>query len=527
MLVVTLALFCTTLLLLTTNISAWCKSDFAGNMHTCALIDDHTGKCWGYNYHGELGQGDKEYRGDQSGEMGNSLKVINMGAEPIMFATGGEHTCALLTYSQMKCWGRNNKGQLGIGNTKSKGKTHDELVYKLLTTKLGEHEAVAFIVAGDHHTCALLLTSRIKCWGHAFYGQLALGDKDNRGDDHTEMGDNLPYSKLGSGLRFSDLSAGGNHNCALTTDGEMKCWGSNDYGELGQGNTRRQGSNEEKIGNSIPFTSLGSGLTVFMFSCGSEHNCVIFTDGSLKCWGNNERGQLGYGDKEARGDEPYEMGNNLTFVDVGTGRTVLDVCGGYRHSCAVLDNYSLKCWGWNKYAQLGLGDTITRGESPNEMGNNLPTVDLGSNMTVESVHCGYTFTCAVLTDGSMKCWGSNDQGQLGQGSTTEIGGNPSEMGNFLPAINLGTNVYVEECFNATSVLYYESKKEDDNTLAIIIGVSVALGIIASCVFWNRRVRNSSCSRRIWIYKNENELPPYANNGLPPYENDGLPHYEKR
>ena len=126
----------------------------------------------------------------------------------------------------------------------------------------------------------------------------------------------------------------------------------------------------------------------------------------MKCWGRGNYGQLGYGDTNNRGDGPNEMGDNLPTVDLGNGKTVkILVAGGY-HTCAVLNDDTVKCWGrWNN-GRLGYGDTNNRGDGPNEMGDNLPTVDLGTGKTVKQLVAGGDHTCAVLNDDTVKCWGN-------------------------------------------------------------------------------------------------------------------------
>jgi alpha-tubulin suppressor-like RCC1 family protein len=111
----------------------------------------------------------------------------------------------------------------------------------------------------------------------------------------------------------------------------------------------------------------------------SGYACALLDNKSVKCWGSNYNGQLGLGDTNSRGDAPGEMGDNLPAVDLGTGRTATAIFCTYSHTCALLDNKSVKCWGDNYNGRLGLGDTNHRGDEPGEMGDNLPAVDLGSN----------------------------------------------------------------------------------------------------------------------------------------------------
>ena len=133
----------------------------------------------------------------------------------------------------------------------------------------------------------------------------------------------------------------------------------------------------------------------------------MLDDDKVKCWGRNDFGQLGLGDTANRGDDPGEMGDALPAVDLGTGRTAKMISAGNDHTCAVLDDDSVKCWGYNGWGQLGLGDTLDRGDGPGEMGDDLDAVDLGTNRTAKMISAGEHHACAVLDDASVKCWESN------------------------------------------------------------------------------------------------------------------------
>src|SRR3546814_8390568 len=122
------------------------------------------------------------------------------------------------------------------------------------------------------------------------------------------------------------------------------------------------------------------------------------------------------------------MGSNLPTVDLGIDRTAIAIAAGSDHTCVLLDGGEVKCWGSNNYGQLGLGDAIIRGDGPDEMGNNLPTVDLGRASTAIAIAAGSDNTCVLLAGGEVKCWGSNSSGQLGLGDTYRRGDGPDAMG---------------------------------------------------------------------------------------------------
>ncbi len=155
-------------------------------------------------------------------------------------------------------------------------------------------------------------------------------------------------------------------------------------------------------------------------------------------FGYNFYGQLGLGDTASRGDNPNEMGDNLPYLNLGSGRAALSLVAGYYHTCVLLDNKQVKCFGHNDFGQLGLGDKANRGDNPNEMGANLPYLNLGSGRSALSLVAGGYHTCALLDNKQVKCFGGNFEDQLGLGDTVGRGDNPNEMGDNLPYVNLGT-----------------------------------------------------------------------------------------
>ena len=355
----------------------------AGSYFTCALMDGGSVKCWGDNTAGQLGQGDTSDRGDGASEMGANLLAVDLGTRPSglprevkQITAGALHACALFDNGQVKCWGHNAYGQLGLGDTASRGDGAGEMGNNLAIVKLGTDYRAKHVSAGSFHTCAVLDTDEVKCWGHNAYGQLGLGDTANRGDAAGEMGNNLPAVDLGAGRTAKTVVAASLHTCALLDDDSVKCWGRNDDGELGLGDTSNRGDAAGEMGNALPAIDLGTGRTATRIAAGGDHTCAVLDTGGIKCWGHNGEGELGLGDVADRGDAASEMGEALPEIDLGTGRTALYVVAGLTHTCALLDNLDLKCWGFNLFGQLGLGDIATRGDGPGEMGEALPEVEL-------------------------------------------------------------------------------------------------------------------------------------------------------
>ena len=389
-----------------------------GGFHTCFLFPDGRLKCWGYNLFGQLGLGDTSSRGDDEREMGSALGYINLGSGRTAKATsaGNSHTCAVLDNDKVKCWGTNSHGQLGLGNKVSTSTPGNS------TVNLGTNLTAKAISVGNDHACAILDNDKVKCWGRNSHGQLGLGDTKDRGGATAEMGDALPYVEIGNQTAKA-VSAGDSYTCVILNNDQVKCWGLNNYGQLGLRHTRviNQPQNQS--------ISLGANRKAKAISAGSFHTCVILDENSLKCWGRNDSGQLGL-ETDTNSTSPP---NNP--VDLGTGRAVREVSTGFAHTCVVLDNDEMKCFGNNGHGQLGLGDTENLGDEAGEMGSALPAISLGSdtnNLTYKakavSIGSKAIHVCALLTTSKtnadakhIKCWGDNNYGQLGLGDTQDRG----------------------------------------------------------------------------------------------------------
>ena len=404
----------------------------------CALFDNGLVKCWGKNEEGELGLGDTNDRGDQPGEMGSNLPFLDLGVglTAKFIAAGSQHACAILNDDRVKCWGRNVVGELGLGDTNNRGDSPDEMGNNLPFVNLGTGRTAKALSLGTSHTCALLDNDQVKCWGYNDSGLLGLGDTENRGNQAGEMGDNLPAVDLGLGRTVKSVSAGGYSTCVLLDNNTAKCWGDNYYGQLGLGDSQPRGDQPDEMGNSLPRVNFGTGRYATSITIGRFHACAILDNDTLKCWGEFQGLGLGLGDFHNQGSLPGEMGDNLPTVNVGTGRIVKSVSAGGYFTCALLDNNTAKCWGRNEYGELGLGDTHDRGYLAGEMGNSLPTVNLGTGRYATSISTEFGVACAILDNGSLKCWGYNATGLLGVGGFNNRGDQPDEMGDNLPAVQL-------------------------------------------------------------------------------------------
>ncbi|KTC68333.1 hypothetical protein Lbir_2935 [Legionella birminghamensis] len=301
-----------------------------GTYHSCALLGTGAIKCWGVNISGQLGSTTNSGTFNPNN---SPLDVQTLSSGVAAFAAGLNHTCALLATGSVKCWGDNSHGQLGSTiNSGSSNPNNSPLDVQTLNS------GVVAIIAGYYHTCALLNTGAVKCWGDNFYGQL--GSTTNSGTANPNNSP-LDVQTLSSGVVA--ITAGGYHTCALLNTGAVKCWGRNIYGQLGS--TTNSGNNTP---NNSPLNVQTLNSRVVALTAGLDHTCALLDTGAVKCWGLNFYGQLG---------STTNSGNNNpnnSPLDVQTlSSGVVAITAGTYHSCALLDTGGLKCWGLNLYGQLG------------------------------------------------------------------------------------------------------------------------------------------------------------------------------
>ena len=335
----------------------------AGAGHTCALLTNGGVKCWGRNNYGQLGDGTITANPIP-------VDVVGLASGVAALSAGWGHTCALLTGGGVKCWGYNDSGQLGDGTT----------TFRATPVPVsGLSSGVRALAAGWYHTCALTSGGGVRCWGWNGDGQLG---------DETTTNQLAPVAATGLESGVSALAAGASHTCALTTSGGVQCWGSNASGQLGDGTTTSRATPVAVVG-------LSSGVSAL--AAGASHTCALLTGGGIQCWGANGFGQLGDGTTT----------DSLTPVAVAglsSGVSALDTQSF--HTCALLTGGGVQCWGNNDFGQLGDGTTLTR---------LAPVAVTGLSSGVSALAVGYFHTCGVMHDGSAQCWGANDAGQLGDG----------------------------------------------------------------------------------------------------------------
>ncbi|AUN98454.1 hypothetical protein C0V70_10125 [Bacteriovorax stolpii] len=315
----------------------------AGLSHTCSIING-LARCWGLNSSGQLGNGTLVNTNTPGVAIDLSGEII------VQIAAGNAHTCALTNNGKIRCWGDNTYGQLGYANMTTLKLPGDYL--DMAGTGAGSG-VVTQIVAGSFHTCALLNTMEVRCWGRAVEGQLGRGNIDNVGDDESPGSVDIVKFDLSTNHKAIQISAGANHTCVLNTNGNVRCWGLNNVGQLGQGYTVNIGDDEEP--SFIDDVNLGGSKVVSLSSGISNHTCAVLASGKFYCWGGNSNGPLGYGNTVNVGDDeiPYDV------KEVIVGDTAIQIMTGASHSCALFSTKGVRCWGLGSDGQLGYGNTTT------------------------------------------------------------------------------------------------------------------------------------------------------------------------
>ena len=332
-----------------------------GGFHMCALLDDATVRCWGYDGSDELGAG-------SNGDRHSPVGVYGMTTAAAV-SLGGYHSCALVTGAHVECWGNNDDGELGNG-----AKT--DLVTPVTVVGISTATAVS---TSNYDSCARLSNATVRCWGYGAYGELGGG----------KFSSSVTPVAVSGISTASSIAAGGLHTCARLSNGTVRCWGADFTGQLGNGKT---------ADTNTPVT-VGGITTATAVSSGFEFSCALLSNKTVRCWGYNLNGQLGNGSTSASA-VPVTVTGISTAVAISTGNST---------ACALLAGGSVKCWGYNGDGELGNGTTT---DSPTP-------VAVSGITTAAAISVGGFHACALLVGGSLSCWGFNGAGELGNGTTTD------------------------------------------------------------------------------------------------------------
>lgn len=347
-----------------------------GWAHACRITPDERVECWGNNSGGTLPSAE--------GQLGDGTNVDRPIPGPVVglpeavraLAAGEEHTCAITVSGALYCWGHNEFGQLGDGSGTN----------RLVATRVTAFtEPVSMVTGGGYHSCAIVGASRtVWCWGRNDSGQI--GEAGVMGTDSL-----VPVAVASLGTNVTKVEAGGYHTCALLPTGEVRCFGRNDRGQLGRG-----GGDDE---NPAPVAGLPA--TIESIAFGDAHGCALDAVGGVRCWGRGGSGELGNGG-QAQSTTPVQV------IGLASGVRAIALGGGF--SCAITFDGAGLCWGYNVRGALGLGDQANRSS---------PTPVFGLGAGVQELAGGSEFACALNTAGAATCTGNNTHGQLGDGTMND------------------------------------------------------------------------------------------------------------
>ena len=343
----------------------------AGAGHSCLLTTTGRIECWGANQYGQLGGKDGPFILLEDGPPmpegipGDWAKtnVRGLTGKATALSSGYYHTCALVGVGGVQCWGRNDSGQLGNGtNNDSDIAVHVQ----------GIDIPATALALGAVHSCVLLETSSVRCWGNNENGQLGNGTNQNS---------SVPVDVQGLTDNIVQLAAGSVFTCALSEDGKLYCWGDGSNGRFGDGLV---------VVYRAPVLVNGLDQALNMIVAGDYHICARSTSGKILCWG-------------ALSSEDEFTAHTPFIVEELTGAVVQMVAGG-GHTCALTTNDGVNCWGDNYFGQLGNGT---------DLGSWEPVDVIGATEGVLKVASGSVHVCALMMDGNMHCWGDCSIGQCG------------------------------------------------------------------------------------------------------------------
>ena len=345
--------------------------------HGCVVTEEHKVACWGWNDLGQLGVGDTTPR---SGAIELELEDVRE------VATGDWHTCILHTNGSVRCWGDNDDGQLGYGD-------HDARLEP--AEPIAGLTDVVQLIAGSYHTCALLGDGSARCWGRNYNGQLGLG-YDNEGGVPSP-------TQVPALTQVKQLTANTAHTCALHEDGSASCWGYGGFGQLGSGSEPAGGmsSSPVRVAGLLGASRIQAGLST---------TCAIDADARMTCWGT-------FNDGHSSTSPTAWAPARVDGVDA----EVIDIAPSGYHACALYQSGQAVCWGMNLRGQLGTmecdGAFDPQGIPCDNQTQPTPVLQGG----LRSIRSFNFHTCALTEEGSALCWGGNWLGQLGDGTTLDRG----------------------------------------------------------------------------------------------------------
>lgn len=411
----------------------------SGYTHSCAIRKSDPGDaagqavCWGLNNYGQLGDGTMTDRSSpvavkQPGWTGTPPNDGRLD-DVIQVTAGDGHTCAIRRGGQVVCWGANPYLQIGQDSSVSRSTIPMPVKQAGWTGTApddGPLENVVQLAGGNRHTCARQTGGSVVCWGANSVGQLGNGATTNsfipvavKQTGWTGIPPN--DHSLGDAIRIT-AARGGLHTCAVRTSGQVACWGNNVNGQLGDGTFTDRTSPVAVKQVGWTAGSPGDGLLTdaSQIAAGAFHSCAVGQDGGVTCWGSNQKGQLGTGAStgSAVPVPVRQTGWTGTPPDDKLFHDATGITAGREFSCATGEDRTVSCWGLNEYGQLGDGTTTPRAVpvAVKPVGWSEATPTDQRLGPVATVAAGDSHVCALMVSSPAVCWGSDSNGQLANGN---------------------------------------------------------------------------------------------------------------
>ncbi len=390
----------------------------AGYGSGCAVLGDGTVRCWGADDAGQLGAVATGTCMDPPyrSAVCTATPLAVAGLSGVVeLAMGGFHTCARTGDGRVQCWGDNGQLQLGFATLATCSTVSCSPTPGVVPGLTG----VAQLALGRWHSCARMTDGTVRCWGLDAYGQTG-------GVSSAACADGSGMDCVGSpttvaGLTgVTQLAAGMGHTCALLTDGTVRCWGLDAAGELGFAVTTPCAGAAGEVCSPTPMVVPGLSHVVWI-AAAEEHTCAVRMDGTVQCWGQNDYGSLGYATL-ADCTDPYggtvPCGPTPEAVPGLSG--VAAVSLGEAHVCARMTDGTVRCWGRADNGRLGTGTTPTCSDMVGGSGFcSLTPLTVPGLTGVADLVLGNDHACARTTAGALRCWGLNTMGQVGGGVFTD------------------------------------------------------------------------------------------------------------
>ncbi|MCG9873366.1 MAG: hypothetical protein MH321_01105 [Leptospiraceae bacterium] len=379
--------------------------------HTLLKFEDGRLKAWGNGSFGQLGYGNSNNIGDGAGgNLGIQQSSFLPLSEKVTQVVAGEiHSCALLTSGDVKCWGEGADGRLGYNSIQAVGNGLGLSMEAAGIVPIGEK--VIQLALGTKHSCALLARGSVRCWGLGDFGQLGYNNTQSVGNG---IGPSIQSAgDVPLGGTATQISAGDQHTCALMSNQSVRCWGGNSSGQLGYNTTTPIGEGSQSIisAGDVPLGGLAIQITT-----GAIHTCALLNNGAMRCWGEGTDGNLGYNANTVVGDSLAT--SIINTGDVPTGGIVKQITAGFFHTCALYEFGKVRCWGDGSSGQLGYNSNLNvgNGSSPSIIASN----DIALGGIATQISAGSSHTCALLSTGAVRCWGNGGDGRLGYNSANNI-----------------------------------------------------------------------------------------------------------